>query len=191
MKFSCCKFQVVCVLIKNSEFSFPLTVLVPSLAFCGGAEGSLLKYWFHFSVFIVLLALIIKSKFIPLVRNWEKLEQKTIDENTKILNDAIKKKELIEDKLFHSDAEVDSIIKEAHQVGKARKETILNQLKDELALLDTYKRRLAEEFESLKRQTVKEKLLSISKDKSRQALSKIPLEQQVQFFEILVSRIKL
>jgi len=40
--------------------------------FCWGADiqAPLWKYWFHFSIFSVLLIVVLKNKAIPLVMDW-------------------------------------------------------------------------------------------------------------------------
>lgn len=160
------------------------TTWLPGLCFAGSASGAeLLKYWIHFSIFLFIMIYLWKRKIEWLLRSWADEINQTILKNTQLLNEALENKSEIEMKLSNVQSEIEQIIQEAHQTGKSRRESLLNQLREEIKLRLRYKEQLENELKRSLNEAFRSYIMSKSKELVLKQLSRISSDDQIKFFE--------
>lgn len=161
-----------------------LLAVLPTLCLAGSASGAdLYKYWVHFAIFFAVLVYLWQKKLKGFLISWANEVNETISRNTQLLNEALERKAAIESKLANIQSEIESMIYEAHQTGKARRESLLAQLRDEIKMRLRYKEQLEQELRRSLDEAFRSFVMARSKELVMKKLGNIDKSEQIDFFE--------
>jgi len=153
--------------------------------FCWGADiqAPLWKYWFHFSIFSVLLIVLLKNKAIPLVMDWASSISSRVNENKRAFATLNNEVTFWSGKIANFAAEENELIKSAHNAGRSRRAAILDNLANEIALKRQYLEGLLRDFEKERRQKLKAKFCRLLVEELEKEFKLWDEKKQLEFLE--------